>query len=711
MGLQDELKRARAEYAAGRYQNALAIYGELLDRPGKRKSSNKTYFQLLVEMGRVLRRLARYSEAEKVLKQSLSVLPGLKDDAVSRAEALQELGLLYIEQSRFQEAEASLLEVLGLRSGTLAEDHMDIAEAHNNLGLLAWSRGDDARAEELYLRALAIRGAKVGKESHVFAETLDNMGALYQRTDRLADSKKAHSEALAIRERNLGGRHPDVGYSLVNLAAVHQKLDELDDVEHLLKRAIDIWTETLGAEHHHTAVAINNLGGYYLEQGRIEDANLLFEKSLRSLEAVLGSDNPALIAHVHNLSTVCRKQNRLDEAKKYEDRIQTLMLKKLSMEGGGGTQNLLLHAHSLQTIKDYDQAAQCLVKALDLAESEFGANSLRAAYILDFLGSNSVKQKNIEKAREYFNRSLAIKSSSLGADHSDVAATEQNLRFLSALKAEQNAASVLFQREDPSLSSRSSPRQSPEFAHLKALNLSQYNRVVVLTGAGISVASGLRTYRGPGGLWDEGDTQRVSHVDILTEEPEIVWPFFGGLRKRALAAQPNAAHRALFEWEARLTEPGCFTLVTQNVDGLHHRAGSKNVLELHGSVCRTRCSNPMCKLSVFEDAATYPEPEAKPLCAQCGAMLRPDIVFFGEPINYAVQRSVRQALMNCDLFLAVGTSGTVAPACDFVFTAREMGAHTILINLEEMPQATHYYHHEILGKAEEILPALVGSSY
>lgn len=710
MGHKKQSERAKAAYNSGLYQDALQILENMFLQLEGRSAAKTELVDVLLEMGRCLRRLARYADAEDELKRALALMPG-KDEVLSleRAKAVEELGLVYIEQARYQDAENALAKVLAARTSALPEDHEEIGDALNNLGLLAWSRGDDKKAEVLYNKALSIRAATVGKDHYKYAETLDNLGALYQRTDKLNESKKAHEKALSIKEKALGVTHPDVGYSLVNLAAVNQYLGKNDHVESLLRRAIDVWTLSLGAEHHHTSVAINNLGGYYLEEGRVEEATHLFEQALTSLETVLGKDNPALITYVHNLATVCRRQHRSEEAQAYEDRLQTLMLRKLSMEGGHGTQNLLLHARSLQTIKDYDQAAQCLVRALDLAESEFGANSLRAAYILDFLGSNSLKQKDIDKAREYFNRSLNIKTTSLGAHHSDVEATQQNLRFLSALQSDWHAASLLLARDSHSHKVETAVSGQKEPVHLKALNLSQYQHVVVLTGAGISVASGLKTYRGTGGIWEVGDTARLSRVEILDEDPDAVWPFFGELKRNAKSAQPNAAHEALVQWESRLEDSGAFTLITQNVDGLHQRAGCRRVLELHGSLFRTRCSNNSCPLEPFEDEEFHLD--KKPICQICGSMLRPDIVFFGEPIPPLVERAVRQSFLKCDLFFAAGTSGTVAPACSFVIRARDVGAHTILVNLEEMDHGDHLYHHEILGRAEEILPALIGSSY
>jgi NAD-dependent deacetylase len=240
---------------------------------------------------------------------------------------------------------------------------------------------------------------------------------------------------------------------------------------------------------------------------------------------------------------------------------------------------------------------------------------------------------------------------------------------------------------------------------IRSLNIGSYKNIVVLTGAGISVASGLRTYRGPGGIWEEGDTARVSHVDILQDEPALVWKFFGPLKKLILEAQPNAAHLALAQLEERLGDGQSLTLITQNIDRLHTRAGNSDVLEFHGTLLRTRCSNEKCALLPFEDSTIY---EGIPPCSQCGAMLRPDVVFFGEEIPLDAGWKAKLALRSVDLFIAIGTSGLVSPAANFVRSAKYVGAKTLLVNLEKMDPPDPAFDLEILGKAEETLPTLLG---
>jgi NAD-dependent deacetylase len=240
---------------------------------------------------------------------------------------------------------------------------------------------------------------------------------------------------------------------------------------------------------------------------------------------------------------------------------------------------------------------------------------------------------------------------------------------------------------------------------LRRVVLSQYRNIVILTGAGISAASGVRTFRGAGGLWEEMDPAEVGSLSALKREPKAVWQLFGPLRRQLRSARPSAAHEALAAAEARLAPAQRWTLLTQNVDGLHQRAGSRAVVELHGTIHRTRCSREDCSLPPFEDAATYDD--NVPPCPRCGSPLRPDLVLFEEPIPVAEEMRAKAALRECDLFIAVGTSGVVTPAANFVRSAQYAGARTILVNLEPMQPRNRYFQEEYLGRAEEVLPHIL----
>ncbi len=239
---------------------------------------------------------------------------------------------------------------------------------------------------------------------------------------------------------------------------------------------------------------------------------------------------------------------------------------------------------------------------------------------------------------------------------------------------------------------------------MSPLPTQNYRRIVVLTGAGVSAASGIPTFRGPsGGLASEllpvSDGRRVR--ELLPQ----MWQVYGRLRGGSVEAQPNAAHFALARWQQKWRDEAQITLVTQNVDGLHARAGSPDCIEIHGSLLRSKCLNELCPNAAgFEDLIV---PEHVPLCPICGEALRPDITLFNEALPVLALHQVKRALRSCDLFLAVGTSGTVSPASDFVRSAFDAGARTLFINLTPLEVASPYFGETILGCAEEVLPALL----
>jgi NAD-dependent deacetylase len=204
-------------------------------------------------------------------------------------------------------------------------------------------------------------------------------------------------------------------------------------------------------------------------------------------------------------------------------------------------------------------------------------------------------------------------------------------------------------------------------------------RLTVLTGAGVSAASGVPTFRGPGGLWRSFRAEELATPGAFNRDPHLVWEWYDWRRQRIAACQPNAAHDVLARWSRRFADS---TLVTQNVDGLHERAGTSRVLRLHGSIWDVRCARP-CPAGSTRRDGRVPLPEIPPRCA-CGELLRPGVVWFGEPLPADVVQQASEATTRCDVFLAIGTSALVYPAAGFIYEARAAGATTIEIN----PEAT-----------------------
>ena len=195
---------------------------------------------------------------------------------------------------------------------------------------------------------------------------------------------------------------------------------------------------------------------------------------------------------------------------------------------------------------------------------------------------------------------------------------------------------------------------------------------VALTGAGISVESGIPDFRSAGGLWSRFDPLEYATIEAFLQNPSKVWEMIAELHELIDRAVPNAAHRALAELEAQ----GHLTaIVTQNIDDLHQRAGSRNVIEFHGNGRQLRCL-PCGEVSPAGEMEVLP-----PTCRSCGAILKPDVVFFGEMIPRAALEAAEHAVSACDLLLVVGTSAEVAPAGEIPFLARRAGAVIIEVNL------------------------------
>jgi NAD-dependent deacetylase len=228
------------------------------------------------------------------------------------------------------------------------------------------------------------------------------------------------------------------------------------------------------------------------------------------------------------------------------------------------------------------------------------------------------------------------------------------------------------------------------------VNITPGTRIAALTGAGISAESGVPTFRDKEGLWQKYDIMSVATPEGFQRDPRLVWRFYNERRKEVRSVKPNAAHYALARLENLLPEKH-FTLITQNIDGLHRKAGSKNVYHMHGELMKTRCTR--CH-RVETSLDELPE---MPRC-QCGGLLRPHVVWFGE-IPFQMDTLYR-IVEDCDLFLVVGTSGAVHPAAAFVIHAKGNGAVTAGINLE-IPENRFYLDHFYRGKAGEILPRLV----
>lgn len=235
----------------------------------------------------------------------------------------------------------------------------------------------------------------------------------------------------------------------------------------------------------------------------------------------------------------------------------------------------------------------------------------------------------------------------------------------------------------------------PDFIQI----LRKAGRIAVLTGAGVSQESGLRTFRdAQTGLWAQYKPEDLASPDTFARDPKLVWDWYAWRREAIKGVRPNAGHYALAELEKKISD---FTLITQNVDGLHRMAGSINVYELHGNIQRVRCSECRTFTETWGD-----DTESVPRCEKCNGLLRPDVVWFGESLPRGELEAAVIASRSCEVFFSIGTSGVVQPAASLADAAGTQGAIIVEINAESTPltSRTNFAFH---GKSGVILPELI----
>ncbi len=235
----------------------------------------------------------------------------------------------------------------------------------------------------------------------------------------------------------------------------------------------------------------------------------------------------------------------------------------------------------------------------------------------------------------------------------------------------------------------------------EALRKAQH--VAVLTGAGVSAESGVPTFRdAQQGLWAKYDPADLATPEAFPRNPQLVWAWYDWRRKLVTEVTPNAGHLALVKIEKRVPQ---FTLITQNVDGLHQRAGSRGVIELHGNIGRMICFN---EGTVVEKAVETGD--VLPRCPNCGGLVRPDVVWFGEPLPQLAIKAAAYAARSCDLFFSISTSAVVQPAASLLCEAIRRGAVTVEINPPSTP-LTNRVTYALPGSSDQVLPALVQAAW
>lgn len=222
--------------------------------------------------------------------------------------------------------------------------------------------------------------------------------------------------------------------------------------------------------------------------------------------------------------------------------------------------------------------------------------------------------------------------------------------------------------------------------------------IMFFTGAGISAESGIETFRGKGGLWNKMSAQELASFDGFMKNPNLVWEWYQYRRKIVRETNPNAGHKTIAEFEKHFKD---VTVVTQNVDNLHKRAGSNNILELHGNIERNFCMD--CK--TFYGVEKFLESDEVPKCEECGGMIRPDVVWFGEMLPQDIFAEAERKAAESDICFIVGTSAVVYPAAYIPISAKEAGATLVEINIEST-NISNQVDYSLMGKAGEVLPKI-----
>jgi NAD-dependent protein deacetylase/lipoamidase len=224
------------------------------------------------------------------------------------------------------------------------------------------------------------------------------------------------------------------------------------------------------------------------------------------------------------------------------------------------------------------------------------------------------------------------------------------------------------------------------------------NSIVFFTGAGISAESGIPTFRGKDGIWNKLKPEELANFDAFLRNPEMVWEWYNHRKDIIHKSKPNPGHKAIAEMQNFFKE---VTVITQNIDNLHRRAGSRTIYELHGNIERNYCIE--CKTFYNGD---LPFEDKIPKCLKCGGLIRPDIVWFGEYLPQDQFKASENASRNCDIFFVTGTSAIVFPAASLIYTAKESGAFIVEVNIEET-EISSFANKTFYGETGKVLPAIL----
>lgn len=427
MNARERLQECKGLFDQGRYFECATVLAAAVQAAADAGSDlcGEERASICIEHARIQTKLAHYDESQRALAQAQEILEKEnQEQSFLYSEFLHELGKLAYEQDRMEDAKKAYKDALQIRRALFAGAHNGTAKVLQSLGEASWSQGDYNTADAYLDEALQMQGATIGEEHEDYADTLADTGLVKMGLGRLEESEAVLRKALAIKEARLPADHAWIGSDLANLAhVIGMRRRDDENIESMIKRAIDITARAYGEDNPRTAICVNNLGGYHLDRGNLLEAQKHFERALGIKERTLGKQSPGLIKQLNNLEIVYAHLNKKSEAQVLRERAQSLMNERIDATDSKDLDTMILLADKLSAGKKHGEARAILDKALTVATEEFGADSLRAALVLQFIGVGALNAGNAEEAGRFFLRVLHIRRKHLGKKHAQVAET------------------------------------------------------------------------------------------------------------------------------------------------------------------------------------------------------------------------------------------------------------------------------------------------
>jgi tetratricopeptide (TPR) repeat protein len=421
MDSQKQLAECKSLFQQGRYFDAEQILTKMIENAEFGSLSDSEQAQLFLEFGRVLKKLAKFEHCEMYLTKARDIFKiSSGTESYDYSEAEHQLAEMFYEQGDLPRAQELLQEVLVTRKALYKEPHKDVAIVLHHIGEVAWKQGDLKLALQNLDLALEMQKQCLGEMHEEYADTLGDRCLVMTKLGKVDEAEEGLRRGLEIRKACLPPDHAMIGNSLANLAFVLHAQGKNEHVAEMNRQAIDIAIKSYGEFSPRTATCINNLGGYYLSQGNLHEAVKYFEHALAIKEKVLGKDNPDLVTILGNVVIVYTQLKRTEEAQALRERVIALTRAKIEKGNPKDIDTMIALAEKLRISKKTVEAREVLTKALEVANTEYGSDSLKAALVLLHLGIHS-DENDRAKAQDYLIKVLRIKKKHLGKKHPEVA--------------------------------------------------------------------------------------------------------------------------------------------------------------------------------------------------------------------------------------------------------------------------------------------------